>query len=562
MKFAKQLQDELRQEWCDKYMDYKLMKKTLKREDPEAAQMFLGVLQSELAKVSGFMYGQKEVISKGTTPIELGITSSSSDAGVPKHLLHGADGNMHLELATHCTGLVDTIAAFRSYAALNHVAFRKIVKKFDKRFQVSCMQEADMRPPRPDDSWLSVSDINAWMLTPAERCLRIMQTATSAWPLAGRQLQFWTQELRAGCRYADARLKGSPEGALGSSLLSLRGQLRERNTFLEPCGVGSDEEDQEAALMLRRPRSYASLMTLSGARCDNEQASNHSRDASPEDDRFRCGSECLTDFSGEMPIHPELAAYNAAAAAAVVHPQDCVRMMMMMMGLSNGVSYPAVSAIHHKKYTQSGWGETDAANASGGSWWSQLTESCPLTGFPLCLLPYPPFKLRSGDGGRTKLVDGLHLALLVLTTWNFEVAGRTLTASDIDALDSYIKKCKHGPASFRIRRAMELKNSGTPAALKELEKVRSRARRRLQEVQHKQRVRKVRESDVVVACAAAADQKFSEELPRARGTGSASAGSKNGRHKISAAAASLSAPATSGACAPVAAGRVFAGMRA
>eukprot|EP00929_Paragymnodinium_shiwhaense_P021172 TRINITY_DN13879_c0_g2_i2.p1 TRINITY_DN13879_c0_g2~~TRINITY_DN13879_c0_g2_i2.p1 ORF type:complete len:536 (-),score=101.61 TRINITY_DN13879_c0_g2_i2:638-2245(-) len=532
MKFAKQLQDELRQEWCDQYMDYKLMKKTLKIEDPDAAQRFLGVLQSQLAKVSVFMYGQKELISEGTTPIELGISSTNRDPrGHGGDTQETSDSKVDTDLPNHCMGLVDSIAAFREYAELNHVAFRKIVKKFDKRFQVSCLQDTDVAKPRPDDSWLSVADINAWMLTPAQRCMRIMHDATCAWPLAGRQLQFWTQELRAGCRYADARLKGWPE------------------------------------------------------------ASNHSGETSNSNGAESLegrSAECLAaDISSETPppLHPAVAAYNAAAAAqaavaavAAICPENC---MMMMMAFNPAAAWPTMPYSNHKQKGR--YAQADADES--GPWWAQLTDACPLTGFPLCLLPYPPFKLRTPEGGRTRLVDGLHLALLVLSTWNFEVGGRRLTPGDIDALDTYIKKCKLGPASFRVKRAIQLKSSGTSADLQEFEDIRTRARRRLQEVQHKQRLRKTRETAVVAACEAAAgvaantagaptvsmpppgtinkaSQRFGEDTVRGRARGNSMAGSKNGNRYNFTAAASFGASDASSSVWPMpmmATGRVSGG---
>eukprot|EP00929_Paragymnodinium_shiwhaense_P021173 TRINITY_DN13879_c0_g2_i3.p1 TRINITY_DN13879_c0_g2~~TRINITY_DN13879_c0_g2_i3.p1 ORF type:complete len:601 (-),score=110.52 TRINITY_DN13879_c0_g2_i3:504-2306(-) len=597
MKFAKQLQDELRQEWCDQYMDYKLMKKTLKIEDPDAAQRFLGVLQSQLAKVSVFMYGQKELISEGTTPIELGISSTNRDPrGHGGDTQETSDSKVDTDLPNHCMGLVDSIAAFREYAELNHVAFRKIVKKFDKRFQVSCLQDTDVAKPRPDDSWLSVADINAWMLTPAQRCMRIMHDATCAWPLAGRQLQFWTQELRAGCRYADARLKGWPEGEKGTShFLSLRGpnQLCVKNTFLEPYSEGAEKEDQRAVAMSKqKSRSHPDLMMLAGATCyDDEQASNHSGETSNSNGAESLegrSAECLAaDISSETPppLHPAVAAYNAAAAAqaavaavAAICPENC---MMMMMAFNPAAAWPTMPYSNHKQKGR--YAQADADES--GPWWAQLTDACPLTGFPLCLLPYPPFKLRTPEGGRTRLVDGLHLALLVLSTWNFEVGGRRLTPGDIDALDTYIKKCKLGPASFRVKRAIQLKSSGTSADLQEFEDIRTRARRRLQEVQHKQRLRKTRETAVVAACEAAAgvaantagaptvsmpppgtinkaSQRFGEDTVRGRARGNSMAGSKNGNRYNFTAAASFGASDASSSVWPMpmmATGRVSGG---
>ncbi|CAK0876588.1 unnamed protein product, partial [Prorocentrum cordatum] len=140
-----------------------------------------------------------------------------------------------------------------------------------------------------------------------------------------------------------------------------------------------------------------------------------------------------------------------------------------------------------------GAGRATGAASPGGPaprWWRDIAEVCPLSGFPVSMLPYPPYKLharaeRSKDGVR--LVDGPYLVLQVLATWDFAVIGQALTASDITSLDLYMKQCKLGP--FRLGTALELQRDGAPAALRELQALRARARRRLESVQHIQRVR-------------------------------------------------------------------------
>ncbi|CAE8705516.1 unnamed protein product [Polarella glacialis] len=82
-------------------------------------------------------------------------------------------------------------------------------------------------------------------------------------------------------------------------------------------------------------------------------------------------------------------------------------------------------------------------------WWTQphLPLLCPLTRFPICLLPYPPFKLRV-DHERSsphRLVDGKFLAMTMIVTGDFAACGRELQASDISALDDYVHRCKLGP---------------------------------------------------------------------------------------------------------------------
>mmetsp|Transcript_11242 Transcript_11242/g.25791 ORF Transcript_11242/g.25791 Transcript_11242/m.25791 type:complete len:321 (+) Transcript_11242:124-1086(+) len=80
-------------------------------------------------------------------------------------------------------------------------------------------------------------------------------------------------------------------------------------------------------------------------------------------------------------------------------------------------------------------------------WWTRSLVLCPLTGFPISLLPYPPFKLRV-DPKKPRphtLVDGKFLAMQIIVDDKFVACDRTLQASDIAALDEYIHRCKLGP---------------------------------------------------------------------------------------------------------------------
>jgi len=125
-------------------------------------------------------------------------------------------------------------------------------------------------------------------------------------------------------------------------------------------------------------------------------------------------------------------------------------------------------------------------------WWTRPTSPllCPLSGFPTCLLPYPPFKLRV-DPARSaphRLVDGKFLAMTCIVTGRYSACGRQLQASDISALDEYIHRCKLGP--YRPGRAVALAqqaaNSATPeereTAAQDLEKFAASARTELGKV--------------------------------------------------------------------------------
>eukprot|EP00443_Scrippsiella_acuminata_P091996 CAMPEP_0115399626 /NCGR_PEP_ID=MMETSP0271-20121206/14934_1 /TAXON_ID=71861 /ORGANISM="Scrippsiella trochoidea, Strain CCMP3099" /LENGTH=339 /DNA_ID=CAMNT_0002823445 /DNA_START=14 /DNA_END=1033 /DNA_ORIENTATION=- len=107
----------------------------------------------------------------------------------------------------------------------------------------------------------------------------------------------------------------------------------------------------------------------------------------------------------------------------------------------------------------SGGGRARGGKASGSiRWWTKpdLPLLCPLTRFPVTLLPYPPFKLRV-DPQRSsphRLVDGKFLAMHLIVTGRFFACGRELHQSDINALDDFVHRCKLGP--YRPGRALAL----------------------------------------------------------------------------------------------------------
>lgn len=91
-----------------------------------------------------------------------------------------------------------------------------------------------------------------------------------------------------------------------------------------------------------------------------------------------------------------------------------------------------------------------------GRWWTASKTLCPLSNFPICLLPYPPFKLRISPekAGPHKWVDGKFLALMVVASGQMTACGRYLQSSDLQALDEYMQRCKLG--TFRPGHALKL----------------------------------------------------------------------------------------------------------
>eukprot|EP00930_Biecheleria_cincta_P031222 TRINITY_DN21676_c0_g1_i1.p1 TRINITY_DN21676_c0_g1~~TRINITY_DN21676_c0_g1_i1.p1 ORF type:complete len:339 (+),score=51.18 TRINITY_DN21676_c0_g1_i1:31-1047(+) len=89
-----------------------------------------------------------------------------------------------------------------------------------------------------------------------------------------------------------------------------------------------------------------------------------------------------------------------------------------------------------------------AGHGKGVRWWNcpEPPLLCPLTGFPICLLPYPPFKLRTDAKCPSphRLVDGKFLALCIIAKGCHHACGRKLQTSDISAIDDYFYRCKLG----------------------------------------------------------------------------------------------------------------------
>lgn len=118
-------------------------------------------------------------------------------------------------------------------------------------------------------------------------------------------------------------------------------------------------------------------------------------------------------------------------------------------------------------------------NKNTSRWWTECFVECPVSGFPVNLLPYPPFKFRlNTDPQSHTLIDPLTVVLEILATWKFVACGRALTKSDVDALDLHMKQCKLGP--WRIGEAFKFK-SGSDDMLAWQDTC-SRARRKLEQV--------------------------------------------------------------------------------
>lgn len=501
MKFAKKLQEELYQEWNDKYLDYKMMKKVLKQGSPDVMTVFCDIFEAQILKVHEFVRGQQEVIRQEISPLEnvstLHLHVSRGQSEVAMQLAEGPK-----VLNGHCQQLVQDIENFQGYASLNALAIRKIIKKFDKRFHMQFQEHFSM-PSSQNMLLVSARDIGTWLLDPAQQCLRLMRCVVGASPEAVerplRQFSFWVEELKAGAQLARLRVTGA-----GVDPTPLRLQLcgeRDigwcvKNTFIDcserrggseprracsqPPGLlmvreavegGQEQEATEAqdsgalgslpVLSLERLICEAAQVAPPPRQSENCESSPHEADAEDHSDRSPGTSEPADD----------------AGAGGLGRPPPAPA--------------PGPSRGRHKPDGVAPAGRQQGAGPVAASrWWTEIHDVCPVTGFPVRLLPYPPFKLQiPGDGSRdgTRLIDGPYLVLCILSSWRFEVLGKPLTVSEVSSLDAYMKRCKLGP--FRLGRALELLAEGTGEAHRELEALRGRARARLEHLRHIQRVR-------------------------------------------------------------------------
>lgn len=449
MKFAKQLQHELNQEWNDYYVDYKLMKKTLKKPEPEAASRFCGLLVSQLAKVHAFMSGQQRAIRADIRPLEL--------LGGPEEGPEYMDEDHIID--DRCGVLVQHIENFRNYTALNNMAIRKIIKKFDKRFQAR-FHEASGVPEPGQLLLLSEHDIAAWLLDPALRCLRLAHSVAAA-HLTARQFDFWVEELVVGAKLTGLRVGGaSLVDPTPVRLLRCLGESQAsrwcvRNTFIDLAGDVPVPRVRRS-LSLPPPAAVPVPEVAEPSECGDA-------DAEPEGEGLGGAGRGGSASSGR---------------AAAPRPSE-----------RRAEAQPNRSALPARRAAGGAGGPRQLApqDVTSASWWRAVREACPLSGFPLSLLPYPPFKLPMGPGRPPKLVDGLYLVLMVLSTWRFEALGRALHAGDASALDRHIQRCKLGP--FRIGRAMELLAEDTPDSREKFARLRALAQRRLVGLSHIKRLR-------------------------------------------------------------------------
>lgn len=129
----------------------------------------------------------------------------------------------------------------------------------------------------------------------------------------------------------------------------------------------------------------------------------------------------------------------------------------------------AAPAPEHKARSAPGPCGSGRGAGRATRWWTEEEVSfvCPISGFPIAMLPYPPFRFRLDPRRSTphRLVDGKHLALQLIVSGVFEACGRPLDRSDIEAIDEHIARCKLG--AYRPGRALVLAREATEASPQE-----------------------------------------------------------------------------------------------
>jgi len=102
-----------------------------------------------------------------------------------------------------------------------------------------------------------------------------------------------------------------------------------------------------------------------------------------------------------------------------------------------------------QEFAMNCWVDQGRAANKNSRWWTMSSKPliCPLTGFPINLLPYPPFKFREQPHEPTPhaLVDGKFLALYIISSGSYFVNGRQLHHNELVALGKYISRCTLGP---------------------------------------------------------------------------------------------------------------------
>lgn len=208
---------------------------------------------------------------------------------------------------------------------------------------------------------------------------------------------------------------------------------------------------------------------------DDEQLQAPSRNSSPIEET----AEFMELYAREGPVHNCTDLHNLQNLAMPVPPR-----LLNLVRRANNIDQEAVMP---------------AMKPAGkpNRWWTLSHVLCPLSGFPIALLPYPPFKLRmqADKNNPHALVDGRFLALRLISSGSLVVNGRCLQPAEVAALEEYIHRCKlgrlhpeHAMTLAEYAKNPELSRAERQKARQELRQLRTAAKtefRKLKQIQEK-----------------------------------------------------------------------------
>jgi len=375
--------------------------------------------------------------------------------------------------------------------------------------------------------WISEADISLWLLDPACRCLALVKSwgRSALTKDPARKLGFWADELKMGAWLAGFRVLGDPLPDLTAVRLQYHAEGSEepvcvKNTFLDSAPrtemrrshSSSSTEGSVLLDAIPSPKRQAGVAKPTTAKSDISETGEGGRMVScakPMGMENKVANLKVTTLEHvSVAVDPDGAKTDPSPQGT---PQSRKSGKLYEKVVREAVATPvkkrldlgAGSPIATPPLCEEGPSAQLAKGApTTTSWWKQAADICPITNFPVSLLPYPPFKLQIGCtageaspkavGVYTHLVDGCFLVVQVLAHLRFEALGQQLTKLDVLALDQYMKRCRLG--HFRLGRALQLLEEGGEEAERELEVLRDQARRRLTSLRQIQRIRLTRHS--------------------------------------------------------------------
>eukprot|EP00930_Biecheleria_cincta_P058641 TRINITY_DN44446_c0_g1_i1.p1 TRINITY_DN44446_c0_g1~~TRINITY_DN44446_c0_g1_i1.p1 ORF type:complete len:461 (+),score=90.78 TRINITY_DN44446_c0_g1_i1:57-1439(+) len=458
MKFGKTLLEELSHDWNGSCFDYKGLKKVIKviMCDPKSAPNFGMALEAELFRIQEVMLRQEELLRAEVVGLQ------PYQAGQPLAALFFDEG----KVAT-CSSIVRKIESFKRYASLTSTGVRKIIKKFDKRLRLDFREHYGLPPVA---NWLvSERDVGSWLLAPASNCLRLLGRLLVETPLLSlRQYRFWAADLQHGLQLTRIHIENLRQDE----------ELCVRNTFVE-----LKQRGEESAVCHRRAFSCPRIVEATIMSQVQEETQHASVEQSPAREEGHCEDTISTGL------------INMATSSASCSGLLDVGQASLSAEDSSLAGYVDIDP-RSSSASSSSQRRMPLPRGSASRWWTAVREACPLSGFPIAGLPYPPFKFRDGTRrNQLLLVDAQYLALSVMSTLEFHALGRALTSEDLQAVDAHMKRCKLG--NLRLGQALQLLHTAGPEAAQELKALQLRAQKRLKNLQHIQRTRLMRADNQV-----------------------------------------------------------------